>query len=87
MADVKHIEYKGYKLDVDMDKFDDVEFLDLADQAMTRGGALIDIMKMAVGEDGYKDLKAYFVKKDGKLKISVLKDIFDLIFNEVSPKE
>lgn len=87
MADIKHIEYKGYKLDVDMDKFDDVEFLTLADEAMTRGGALIDIMKLALGEDGYKDLKAYFVKLDGKLKISTLNNITDLIFNQVSPKE
>ena len=87
MADIKHLEYEGYKFDVDLDAMDDVEFLTLADEAMVRGGAFIDIAKLVFGKDGYEKLKAYFVKKDGKLKVSTLKAIFDIVLAAESPKE
>lgn len=87
MAEIKHFEHEGFKFDVDLDAMDDVEFLTLADEAMVRGGALIDIAKLVFGNDDYEKLKAYFVKKDGKLKISTLKAIFDKVIASESPKE
>ena len=85
--DIKHIEFEGFELDVDMDNFDDVEFFTLSDEAQTNPGKLIDIAKLAFGEEGYKALKAYFVKKDGKLALSKLSAIYEKIFQAEDPKE
>lgn len=87
MADIKHIEHDGFKIDVDMDVFDDVRFFELSDQSMTEPGKLIDIAKLAFGEDGYQRLVDYFTKKEGRLKMSKLSEIYGKIFEIESPKE
>lgn len=84
---IEHIEFEGYEFDVDMDNFDDVEFFTLSDEAMTRPAKLIDITKLVLGQDGYEKLKAYFVKKDGKLTMSKLSDIYSKILKIEDPKE
>lgn len=87
MADIKHIEHDGFKIDVDMDVFDDVRFFELSDRAMTEPGKLIDIAKLAFGEDGYKRLVDHFTKKEGRLKMSKLSEIYNKIFEIQDPKE
>lgn len=84
--DIRHIEYQGYKADVDMDVLDDVRFLELTDEVMKSDTGLIPLMRFVFGEDGYEKMKAYFVKKEGRLKISTLGEIYGQLFNQVPPK-
>lgn len=85
--DIKHIEFEGYEFDVDMDNFDDVDFFTLSDEATTNVSKLIPITKLVLGEDGYEKLKAYFVKKDGKLGMNKLSLIYAKILEIEDPKE
>lgn len=85
---IKHVEFEGYKFDVDLDVFDDVEFFKLADD-LDKGDTskLIDIFVMALGQDGYDKLAAYFKKRDGRLRMSVLQKITNVIFGLADPKD
>lgn len=84
---IKHVEFEGFEFDVDMDNFDDVEFFTLSDEATTNISKLIPITKLVLGEDGYERLKAYFVKKDGKLGMNKLSLIYAKILEIEDPKE
>lgn len=85
---IKHVEFEGYKFDIDMDVFDDVEFFKLADD-LDKGDSskLIDIFVMALGQSGYDKLAAYFKKRDGRLRMSTLQKLTNVIFGLADPKE
>ena len=83
---IKTIEIDGYKLDVDIDAFDDVRFFELADEENTRASVVIDMLKMGIGEDGYQKMYDYFVKKEGRLRVSTIRKAFDILFGLMSPK-
>lgn len=83
---IKHIKYADYSFDVDMDCFDDVEFFEIADRLEKEPRLHINILKLALDEKEYKKLSDHFVKRDGKLKMSVVIDIVAKIFGEADPK-
>lgn len=84
---IKHIKYADYSFDVDMDCFDDVRFFETADRLEAEPKLHIDILKIAIGEDGYEALKDHFEKKDGKLKMSVVIEAVAKIFEASDPKD
>lgn len=83
----KQFEVEGFKFEVDMTRFDDVEFFEIIDKLDTNPKLHIDLAKMAMGEDGYKAFADYFKKRDGKLKMSVLMRAVEKIFEEADPKD
>lgn len=82
----KHLSYDDYELDVDMDCFDDVEFFEIVDKLEEQPKLNIDLLKMAIGENGYKSFADYFKKRDGKLKMSTVMSAVAKIFEESDPK-
>lgn len=83
----KNIKYADYSFDVDMDCFDDVRFFEIADTLETTPKNHIDILKMALGEDGYKKFADHFTKRDGRLKMTVVMETVAKIFDEADPKD
>lgn len=84
---IKTVEVDGYKLTVDMDALDDVRFLEMADREVSQPSVIIEMLKLVVGENGYKDMESYFVKKEGKLRISTIRKSFDKLLSVYDPKE
>lgn len=88
-AEIKDIEYDGYKFKVNTDLIDDVEVVDLIDKIENQQNmkAIVDFLKYLVGDEGYEKMKAYFVKKDGRFRLSKLSAIYQSIFENFDPKE
>ena len=84
--DKKHIDFEGFKFDIDMDIFDDVKFYELADTIEAKPSNNIDILKMGLG-DKYADFEAFFTKKDGRLKMSKVMQLVAVIFETAGPKD
>lgn len=83
---IKHINYEGYEFDVEMDCFDDVEFFEIADKLESDPKLHIDILKIALGEDGYQKFADFFKKAEGKLKMSKVIGAVSKIFEQADPK-
>lgn len=83
----KNIKFKDYSFDVDLDCFDDVEFFEIADRLEAEPKLHINILKMAIGEDGYKAFAEHFKKRDGKLKMSIVIEAVAKIFESSDPKD
>lgn len=83
----KSITFRDYKFNVDMDCFDDVEFFEIADKLQAEPKYHVDILKIALGEDGYEAFADHFKKEDGKLKMSVVIEAVAKIFGEADPKD
>lgn len=83
----KHLEYDGYKFDVDMDMFDDVRFYEIADELESKPSLNIEIAKMGLGKDGFNKFSEHFTKRDGRLKMSVVMGVVAKIFTESDPKD
>ena len=83
----KHIEIDDYSFDVDMDCFDDVEFFEIADKLEAEPRKHIELLKLAIGEDGYSAFADYFKKRDGKLKMTVVMNAVAKIFEASDPKD
>lgn len=84
---LKDVEVEGYKFQFDADKIDDVEVIEMASQ-IEKGDAakIIDFIKFLLGDDGYTEMKNYFVTKDGKFKLTTLMNVFEQIFENFDPK-
>ena len=82
----KSITYGGYQFEADMECFDDVRFFEIADKLEKEPVLHVDILKMAIGEDGYKAFSDYFTKKDGRLKMSAVIGAVGMIFEASDPK-
>lgn len=83
----KHITYADYSFDVDMDCFDDVRFFEIADKLESDPKLHIDVLRIAIGEDGYKAFSDHFTAKDGRLKMSRVIEAIAEIFGEADPKD
>lgn len=84
---LKHVVVDGYKLDVDLDNFDDVRFFEATEQINEHPALIIDILKMGIGEETYKKMADHFTKRDGKFKMSIASDAVDKILGITDPKE
>lgn len=83
------LNYDGFEFSVDTDIIDDVEVLEMIDQIGTgaKPGLMIAFIKQLLGDKGYDKMKAYFVEKDGKFRLTKLTAIVELIFESFDPKD
>ena len=83
----KTIKLDDYSFDVDMDCFDDVEFFEMSDKIEENPKLNIDVLKLAIGNDGYEKFADHFKKSEGKLKMSKVIEAVARIFDASDPKE
>jgi len=77
----------GYTFQADIDLIDDVETLEtIEDIEGGKVSQIITLVKKVVGEQGYEDMKAHFTEKNGRMQISVLNKVFEVIFEKFDPK-
>lgn len=87
--ELKSIEFDGYKFDVNLDLIDDVEAIDMLDQIENKQNlkAIVEFLKYLVGADGYEKMKAFFVERDGRFRLTKLSGVYKAIFENFDPKE
>lgn len=87
-GEVKEIDFQGYKFKVDTGLLDDVDALEMIDQIENKNNmaAIVDFLKYLIGDDGYEKMKAHFVEKEGRFKISTLSKVYVTIFDNFDPK-
>lgn len=87
-AELRDITVDGYTFKLDDTLLDDVEILEMIDavESQNRPGEVINLLKRLVGDNGYDEMKAYFVKKDGRFKMTKLMKIYEAIFAGFDPK-
>lgn len=85
---LKEIEVEGYKFKVNTDLLDDVEAFAHIDRVEDKGQvtALVPLMEFLVGKQGFADMKAHFVKADGKFRMSKLIKVYEAVIAEFDPK-
>lgn len=83
----KTIKLDDYSFDVDMDCFDDVEFFEMSDKIEENPKLNIDVLKLAIGNDGYEKFADHFKKSEGKLKMSKVIEAVARIFDVSDPKD
>ena len=77
----------GYTFKANVDAADDIETLEIINGVQNgEVGRIVDLVKMVVGEKGYEDMKAHYVKEHGKMRISTLNKVFEAIFEKFDPK-
>lgn len=84
----KELEFEGYKFTVDTDLLDDVEAFEHIDRIENKGqvAAIVPLLKFLVGEKGYDDMKAHFVKTEGRFKVTKLTKVYEVIIENFDPK-
>lgn len=91
MAENKSIEFDGYKIKAPSeDVLDNADIFDLLDdiQAGNENNLkLVKLLKALVGENEYKKMRDYFVKKDGKFSATKAGEITGKILESFSPKD
>ena len=82
------ITVEDYAFKVDTDRIDDVEVLDTIDaiENQKKLKEIITFLQYLIGAEGYDKMKAYFIKKDGKFKLSTLFKVYQGIFEKFDPK-
>lgn len=85
---IKELEIEGYKFKVDTDLLDDVEAFENIDRIENKGqvAAIVPLLKFLVGEKGYDDMKAHFVKKEGRFRVTKLTKVYEVIIENFDPK-
>jgi len=85
----KELEFEGYKFTVDTDLIDDVEALEIIDRIENKGqiAAVVPFLSFLIGKDGYEQMKAHFVKTEGKFRATKLAEVYKIIINNFDPKD
>lgn len=84
---IKEVTVQGYTFKFDAEKIDDVEVIEMAAKIEEGQTAkIIEFVKFLLGDDGYTDMKNFFVTQDGKFKLTTLLKIFEAIFEKFDPK-
>lgn len=88
-SEVVDIDFEGFKFQADTEKLDDVDALDMIDQIENQQNmkVIVDFLEYLIGKQKYDEMKAYFVKRDGRFKISKLSKIYVAIFEKFDPKD
>lgn len=86
--ELRDVTVDGYTFKLDDTLLDDVEVLEMIDavESENRPGVVIKLLKNLVGDDGYNEMKDYFVKKDGRFKMTKLMKVYEAIFEGFDPK-
>jgi hypothetical protein len=84
----KELAFEGYKFKVDTDLLDDVEAFELIDRIENKGqvAAVVPLLEFLIGKEGYAQMKAHFVKKEGRFRVSKLSKIYEVIVENFDPK-
>lgn len=77
----KEIEIDGVKLNISEEIMDDVTVLELLEEIETRPSAILSFIKYALGDDGYKTMKAHYVEKNGRMRIEDIGTVATAISN------
>lgn len=83
------VDMEGYKeIKIDTSLLDDVDAFALIEEVQKNNSpvAMVDLMKILLGDDEYETMKAHYVKKEGRLKFSVLAGIYEKLFDALDPK-
>ena len=82
------VTYDGYTFEVDTAMLDDVEIVDLIEriEAGKSLKATVEFLHYLIGVDGYEKMKAFYIKRDGRFKLTVLTRIYYAIFEKFDPK-
>ena len=83
------IEFDGYSFTVDSALLDDVEIVDLIERIEEKKSlkATVEFLHYLVGKDGYDKMKAFFVERDGRFKLTKLTRVYYAIFEKFDPKD
>jgi len=87
--DDNHVEITvdDYTFKANIDLLDDVDTLEKLDDVQAgKVGEMIKLIKLVVGEDGYDQMKAHFVNKEGRMRIAKMNSAFEAIFEKFDPK-
>lgn len=87
MANIKHVEIDDYKLDVDLDNFDDVKFFEMTEQLEDHPKYFIDVLKLGIGDAEYDKMAKYFTKRDGRFKMNTVIEAVNKILDITDPKD
>lgn len=87
-GEIKDVTVDGYTFKLNTELLDDVELLEMIDaiENQNKPGVIISLLRNLIGEAGYDEMKAYFVKKDGRFKMSKLMVVYEAIFEDFDPK-
>ena len=81
------IDIDGFKFEVDTDLVDDVETLEVIEEIQNgQPTKIITFLKQILGESTYAEMKAHYVKTQGRMRISTLNKVFEAIFEKFDPK-
>lgn len=88
-SEIKDVTYDGYTFQVNTDLIDDVDAIELIDKIENQQNlkAIIDFLDYLIGKDEYEKLKAYFVEKDGRFKLTKLGELYQAILEQFDPKD
>lgn len=84
----KELEIDGYKFRVDTDLLDDVEAFEIIDRIENKNEvtAVVPLLKFLIGEKGYDEMKAHFVKTEGRFRVTKLSEVYQIIVADFDPK-
>lgn len=85
---LKDLDFDGFKYTIDTDIVDDMDFLELTDQI--ENGAIQKyptLVKKFLGEEQYKKLREYMLKKHGKFSATKCGDFFEFTIKSLDPKD
>lgn len=86
--EIIEVDFEGYQFKVDTGLMDDVDALEMIDSIENKNNmmTIVEFLTYLIGEEGYKKMKAHFIKKDGRFRISKLSKIYVAIFDKFDPK-
>lgn len=84
----KELDLDGYKFTVDTDLLDDVEAFEHIDRIENKNqvAAIVPLLKFLIGDKGYEDMKAHFVKTEGRFRVTKLSKVYQVIIENFNPK-
>lgn len=87
-SEPRELTFEGYKFSVDTDLLDDVEAFEIIDRIENKGqvAAVVPLLEFLIGKEGYELMKAHFVKKEGRFRVSKLSKIYEVIVENFDPK-
>jgi hypothetical protein len=87
-GEVIDVEYDGYNFQVNTALLDDVDIIPLIERIEEKHSlsATVEFLHYLIGKDGFDKMKAFFVKRDGRFKMSKMARIYYVIFEKFDPK-
>lgn len=84
----KELEIDGYKFVVNTDLLDDVEAFEIIDRIENKKqtAAIVPLLHFIIGTDGYEKMKAHFVAKEGRFRVTKLSKVYQVIVENFNPK-